>query len=96
MNLPYNTKFSKLSKMKHKEYNKNLNEYILYLGINWKEKLKSDFDETVCEEILNDSYKAEREFISAADTGREMLMTEDQRECFENIPDSERAWYQKL
>jgi hypothetical protein len=94
MNLPYNTLFSKLSKTKQRQYNKLLNEYIVYLGEDWESILERDFNEAVCDEILNEQFVASNEATPALE--RELLVSEEQKVWFEKLPEDEKSWFNRI
>jgi len=76
--------FKTLTDSKKKRFNKVLNEYIREIDAheNWEERLLSDFQDVVQEEIFdNPNFKVENQFVKEG--GHEVLLTEEQRDFLE-------------
>jgi hypothetical protein len=81
------TGYKSLPETQQKKFNRLLNEYISTLGENWNEKLLNDFNTIVNEDILNEDFDPNRQSVPILNTGREVLMNEEQKEFFKDKPE---------
>jgi hypothetical protein len=81
MGRPPLTHFNNLSPSQKMKFNKILNQYISDLGEeDWYNTLKTDFDQIVNEDILNEDFDASKLFIQETITDRNVLLSPEQEE----------------
>ena len=70
------SEFNGMSRLKQKEFNTKLNEYIKALPDNWEETLMTDFNE-ICGDQVFHNFKPEKMNVPVL-TGNTLLLTEEQ------------------
>jgi hypothetical protein len=78
------TAYYSLSMQSQKKFNRIMNEYINEMGENWETLLVNDFNEIVCDEILNENFNPEKQYVPEMG-GFETLITDEQRTALEKF-----------
>jgi hypothetical protein len=73
------TRFYNLPQALKTKHTRLLNEYISSLGDNWEEKLWSDFNTIVNEDILTEDFDPSREFVKLCNTEKELIISPEQQ-----------------
>lgn len=90
--------FSKLTPKDKKHFNKLMNEYIVSLGIDWKQKVEADFNEVCQDELFSSENYFKAETIDVPVGESEVVLTDQQRQFEEDMKDPEKyaEWLEKL
>jgi hypothetical protein len=70
------SEFKDMSRLKQKEFNAKLNEYIKSLPTDWKDTLMTDFNEICADQIFH-NFEPEKMGVPTI-TGNTLLLTEEQ------------------
>ena len=81
------TPFKSLAPAQQSKFNRLMNEYISSLGEDWEERLLAEFNLIVNEDILNENFNPESQFVPMINTDKEYLLTEEQEEFFADKPE---------
>ena len=77
--------FDSLPPSQQNKFNRVMNEYIrehLY-GDDWYDKLRSDFNQIVIEDILNEEFDPSKQFVVECNTDCQLLLSEEQKRFLE-------------
>jgi hypothetical protein len=74
------TPYFSLEPSQKKKFNRLMNEYIVSLGEEWKDKLEADFNLIVNEDILNESFDPTTTYIKEINTQPEMMLSPEQEQ----------------
>jgi hypothetical protein len=84
MNRKHTCSFHSLEESQKKKFNRILNSYIKDLEEGKEEEtITNEFNQIVNEDILNEEFRAESEFVKEIKTDTELLLTDDQRTYLE-------------
>jgi len=80
MQKPPLTSFFSLEKSQKTKFNRIMNEYIASLPEEWKDKMESDFNTIVNEDILNEDFDPSKVFVKDVNMKPEMLLSPEQEQ----------------
>jgi hypothetical protein len=80
--------FKLLMEKDKKRFNKVMNEYISSLGDSWESKLLADFNEVCNDEIYNEEFKQEVQFIKELNTDIQCLDKPEGMYWLDNPPET--------
>lgn len=74
------TSFHTLASGEKRKFNRLMNEYLKNLGEEWEQKLIEDFNQTCDEDLFTNSFNPELIPVSQREGGKELLLTDEQKE----------------
>jgi hypothetical protein len=74
------TSFFSLEPSQKKKFNRLMNEYIVSLGEEWKDKMEADFNLIVNEDILNESFDPSKLHVKDVTLEPKMLLSPEQEQ----------------
>jgi hypothetical protein len=74
------TSFFSLEPSQKKKFNRLMNEYIVSLGEEWKDKLEADFNLIVNEDILNEDFDPSKLHLRDVNPEPKMLLSPEQEQ----------------
>jgi hypothetical protein len=74
------TPYFSLEPSQKKKFNRLMNEYIVSLGEEWKDKMEADFNLIVNEDILNENFDPSKLYVKDMTTTPQMLLSPEQEQ----------------